>query len=44
MVIRPAPERPVILAFRILEGKIIDACEPDPHKAVAIKLPVLVAV
>src|SRR5262245_34726019 len=44
MIVRPPSERPVILAIRGSNGKIIDARDPPAHEALLIELPVLVAV
>src|SRR5215510_206637 len=44
MVIRPPPERPVILALRLSDRKVVDAGQAEPHQALVVELPVLVAV
>ena len=44
MVIWTPPERPMILALRTLDGKIVDAREPHSHQAVIVELPILVAI
>src|SRR6266850_4386217 len=44
MVIGTAPERPPVFALRFLDGKVVDACMPDPHHTVTIELPVLVSI
>ena len=44
MVVRAAPERPVVLALALLDRQVVDAGDAPPHQAVAIELPVLVAV
>jgi hypothetical protein len=44
MIVGPATKRPMILAIRFLDGKIIDASKPQPHQAVVIEFPILIAV
>ena len=44
VLIRPPPERPVIFSLRFLDGKIVDRGVPEPHQAMLIKLPILIAV
>src|SRR5215475_5949546 len=44
MRIRPAPQRPVVLAVRFLDGQVVDAGQTKPHQALVVELPVLVAV
>src|SRR5262249_3719306 len=44
MGIRPPPERPVVLALRLPDGKVVDAGQAEPHQALVVELPVLVAV
>ena len=44
MIIRSAAKRPMILAIRFLDRKIIDARESQPHQAIIIEFPILVAV
>jgi hypothetical protein len=44
MVIRTPPERPMVLAFGLLDREIVDAGDPKPHRSTLIELPILVAV
>ena len=44
MIVRPAPQGPVILTFRFLDRQIIDAGVTVMHNAPLVKLPVLVPV
>src|SRR6266853_2477930 len=44
MRIGPAAKRPMIFSFRFLDWEIIDASVAKSHQAIAIKLPVLVAI
>ena len=44
MVIRAAPERPVIFTFAFTNRQIVDAGMANGHKAVILKLPVFVTV
>src|ERR1700724_1877790 len=44
MPIRTAPKRPLILTPWLLDRKIVDACEPQPHQAMFIKFPILIAI
>ncbi len=44
MMIRSAAKRPVVLPFRFLDGKVVDAGEPPTHEAVVAKLPVLIPI
>ena len=44
MLIGASAERPMIFAIRFLDWKIIDARESQPHQAIVVKLPILVAV
>ena len=44
MVIGAAPERPMVLALRLLDRQIVDAGDPNPHQPVLVELPVLFAV
>ena len=44
MRIGPAAKRPMIFSFRFLDWEIVDACVAKSHQAIAIKLPVLIAV
>ena len=44
MIIGAAAEHPMIFAIRFLDWKIIDARKSQPHQAIIIELPILVAV
>src|ERR1043165_726917 len=44
MVIGPAAQRPMILALAFLDGQVVDAGDAQPNQALAIELPILVAV
>ena len=44
MIIGASAEGPMIFAFRFLDWKVIDAREPQPHQAIIIEFPILVAV
>ena len=44
MIVRPAPQRPVILAFAFFDRQVIDARDAQTHQPVLIELPVLVAI
>src|SRR5262245_26896600 len=44
MIIGAAAERPVILALALLDWKIVDAGDPQPHQSVLVELPVLVSI
>jgi hypothetical protein len=44
MIVGAAAERPMIFAIRFLDWKIIDASEPQPHQAIIVELPILVAI
>ena len=44
MCIRTAAEWPVKFTLRLPNRKIVDACVPQPHQTMVIKLPVLIAV
>jgi ABC-type transporter Mla MlaB component len=44
MIIGAAAERPMIFAIRFLDWKIIDARESQPHQAILVELPILVAI
>jgi hypothetical protein len=44
MIIRTATKWPMILAFRFLNWQVIDGRKPKSHQAIAIILPVLIAV
>src|ERR1700704_2518569 len=44
MVVRPAPKRPVVLAVRGQNGKVVDGCKSRRHKPIIIEFPVLIAV
>src|SRR6266403_6002260 len=44
MAVRTSANRPAILPVRFPEGKIVDAGQPQPHQAILVELPVLVAV
>src|SRR5215468_12528075 len=44
MIVGTAAERPVILAFALLNRQVVDAGDAQPHQAVLVELPVLVAV
>jgi hypothetical protein len=44
MIVGTAAERPMTFAIRFLEGKIGDARESQPHQAIVVELPILVAI
>src|SRR5579859_4033650 len=44
MVLRPAPERPMVFALALGDRRIVDAGEATAHQAVLVELPVLVTV
>src|SRR5260370_9878504 len=44
MVVRPAPKRPVVLAVRGQNGKVVDGCKSRRHNPIIIEFPVLIAV
>ena len=44
MFVRPATQRPTVLAVRFLNRQVIDACDAATHKAAVVELPVLVAI
>ena len=44
MIIGAAAERPMIFAIRFLDWKIIDARKSQPHQAIVVELPILVAI
>src|SRR5499427_3804778 len=44
MIVGPATQRPVILAFALFDWQVINAGDPQTHQPVLIELPVLVAI
>src|SRR5580704_10768501 len=44
MVIGTTPKRPVVLAVRSRNGKVVDGCKSRHHKPIIIEFPVLIAV
>src|SRR5260370_5519165 len=44
VVVGPAPERPMVAAIPFLDRQIVDARQADAHQALAVELPVLVAI
>src|SRR5450432_4591336 len=44
MFVRPASKRPVVLAIRSQNGKVVDGCKSRRHKPIIIEFPVLIAV
>src|SRR3954470_10062116 len=44
MLVRPASKRPVVLAIRGQNGKVVDGCKSRRHKPIVIEFPVLIAV
>src|SRR3977135_2846494 len=44
VIIRPASERPMIFALSFLDRQIVDAREAQPHQAMRVEFPVLVAI
>src|SRR5262249_23073584 len=44
ILVGSAAERPMVLALAVLDRKIIDGGDAQPHQTVLVKLPVLVAV
>ena len=44
MVVGTTPERPAILALALLDREVVDTGDAQPHQAVLVEFPVLVAV
>src|SRR3954470_13544087 len=44
MLVRPASKRPVVLAIRGQNGKVVDGCKSRRHKPIVVEFPVLIAV
>src|SRR5262249_32524067 len=44
VIVRPAAERPVVLAIGSRDREVVDAGEPHAHEPLVVELPVLVAV
>src|ERR1700676_1871473 len=44
MFVGPASKRPVVLAIRSQNGKVVDGCKPRRHKPIVVEFPVLIAV
>jgi hypothetical protein len=44
MFVRPVPKRPVVLAVRGQNGKVVDGCKSRRHKPIIIEFPVLITV
>src|ERR1700688_4667439 len=44
MIIRTAPQDPVILALRLLDWQIVDGSKPQAHHPVLIELPIFIAI
>jgi hypothetical protein len=44
MIIGTTAKRPKIFAIRFLDGEIVDACESQPHQAIVVEFPILVAI
>src|SRR5260221_4238508 len=44
MIIGAAAERPMILALALLDRKVVDAGDAQPHQAMRVELPILVTV
>ena len=44
VIVGTPSERPVILALTILDRKVVDAGDAQPHQAVLVEFPILVAV
>src|SRR5690349_7640236 len=44
MIVRPSSQRPVVLPLALLDREVVDAGDAQPHQAVFVELPVLVAV
>src|SRR5687768_1712152 len=44
VIVGTASERPVVLAFAVLDRKVVDTRDAQAHQAVLVELPVLVAV
>ena len=44
MIIRTAPERPVIFALRLLDWQIVDGSKPQAHQPVLIEPPILISI
>ena len=44
MFVRPASKRPVVLAIRSQNGKVVDGCKSRRHKPIVVEFPVLIAV
>src|SRR5260370_22362021 len=44
MFVRPASKRPVVLAIRSQNGKVVNGCKSRRHKPIVVEFPVLIAV
>jgi hypothetical protein len=44
MIIGAAAKRPMILALALLDRKVVDAGDAQPHQAMRVELPILVTV
>src|ERR1700676_3272191 len=43
MFVRQASKRPVVLAIRSQNGKVVDGCKSRRHKPIVVEFPVLIA-
>src|SRR6266852_3065336 len=44
MIIRTAPQGPVMLALRLLDWQIVDGRKPQAHESVLVELPIFIAI
>src|SRR5215471_5709769 len=44
VIVRAAPQLPVIFALALFDWQIVNASDPSPHQALRVKLPILVSV
>ena len=44
MIVRAAPERPVVLALAFFDGQVVDAGDPETHQPLLVELPILIAI
>ena len=44
MIVRTAPERPMIFAFALLDRQVIDAGDAKAHQPLFVELPIFIAI
>ena len=44
VIVWPAPERPMKLAFVVADGQVVDRGVPRDHESIVVKLPIFIAV